>query len=80
MNDAGDRLLWVVTRGLDPTGGAINDRGCSKWGRRIGRQSLKEGWYVQVYVLLVRVCRMYGWHDHVTVWLVHRSLCLVVGR
>ena len=29
------------------------NRGCAKWGRRIGRQSLKEGWYVRVYVLLI---------------------------
>ena len=52
----------------------LNDRGCAKWGRRIGRQSLKEGWYVRVYVLLVRVSHVYGWHDHVSVWLVHGSL------
>ena len=30
---------------------------------------------MRVYVLLVRVSHAYGWHDHVYVWLVHRSLC-----
>ena len=41
---------------------ANNDRGCAKWGRRIGRQSLKGGWYVRVCVWLVRVSDLYGWH------------------
>ena len=40
----------------------VQNRGCAKWGRRIGRQSLKVGWYVRVCVWLVRVSDMICWH------------------
>ena len=46
-----------------------NDWGCAKWGQRIGRQSLKVGWYVRVCVWLVQVSDMICWHVQLIVLL-----------